>query len=468
MPNIQSPEEKLRYMTETPIPRLVSTLAIPTIISMLISSIYNMADTYFVSKLGTSATGAVGIVFSLMAIIQAVGFTLGAGCGNYASRLLGKQDRATASRVISTAFFSALAAGAVLTVLGLLFLTPLVRALGATETILPYARDYTRFILLGAPYMMASLVLNNALRYQGCALYAMVGITAGGILNIVLDPIFIFTLGLGTGGAALATIISQFVSFCILIANCGRGGSMRLRLSHLTLKWDIFHEILRGGLPSLYRQGLASVASICMNVSAGVYGDAAIAAMSIVNRVFQFATSALIGFGQGFQPVCGFNYGAKRYDRVLEAFWFCIKTSMAALIFIGVAGFFAARGIVGIFRAEDAQVVAVGTLALRLQCITFPLSGWITMVNMTLQTTGQSVRASVLALARQGLFFLPFILILPHFFGVLGIQLSQPAADVFTFCALSVPMGITMLRQLQALRATQPAIPPAPQKGELP
>lgn len=465
MQRTESPEEKLRYMTETHIPRLVSALAVPTIISMLISSIYNMADTYFVAKIGTSATGAVGVVFSLMAIIQAIGFTLGAGCGNYVSRLLGQQDRATASRVISTAFFSALAVGAVMAVLGLAFLTPLVRLLGATETILPYARDYTRYILLGAPYMMASLVLNNALRYQGCAVYAMVGITAGGILNIALDPLFIFTLGLGTGGAALATIISQFVSFCILVLNSGRGGSLRLRLSHVTLKWSIFSEILRGGMPSFYRQGLASVASICMNVSAGAFGDAAIAAMSIVNRVFQFANSALIGFGQGFQPVCGFNYGAKRFDRVLEAFWFCVKVGSVALVAMGLGGFFAARGILQLFRAEDAVVVSIGALALQLQCVTFPLATWITMVNMTLQTTGQGMRASVLSLARQGLFFLPFILVLPRLFGILGIQLSQPAADIFTFFALSLPMGARMLRELRQLRDTQPEYAPALSAG---
>lgn len=356
----QNQADKFARMTQTPIPRLITTLAVPTIISMMITSVYNMADTFFVGRIGTSATGAVGVVFSLMAVIQAIGFMFGQGSGNYIARSLGGQDFRDASRMSATGFFSALIVGGLITLFGLIFLDPLVRLLGATETILPYARDYARYILLGASYMTASLVLNNQLRFQGSASYAMVGIAAGGILNIALDPLFIFVFHMGIAGAAIATVISQFVSFCILLVGCTRGGNIRIHFRDFTPRWELYREILRGGLPSLWRQGLASVATICLNLAAGPYGDAAIAAMSIVSRVNMFASSALIGFGQGFQPVCGFNYGARLYKRVREGFWFCVRVSVVVLAVLAVAGFIFAPGIIAVFRGEDALVVEIG------------------------------------------------------------------------------------------------------------
>lgn len=444
-------DEKYQKMTQMPVRKLIINLSIPTIISMMISSIYNMADTFFVGQIGTSATGAVGISFSLMAIIQAIGFTLGMGSGNYISRLLGQRDTEDACKVAATSFFTALGMGAILTVLGLIFLDPLVRILGATPTILPYAKDYVRYILLGAPFMTASFVLNNILRFQGSAFYSMFGIAIGGVLNIALDPLFIFGFGMGTGGAALATIISQFISFCVLLFASGKGGTIKISLKNFTPDWAIYKEIFRTGLPSFYRQGLASIATICLNLSAGPFGDAAIAAMSVVTRVFMFALSMLLGFGQGFQPVCGFNYGAKLYGRVLEAFWFCVKVAAVALIFISIIGFIFAPQIISVFRKDDLEVIAIGTTALRLQCLTFPLSSWIIMNNMLLQTIGKSRKASILALARQGLFFLPSILVLPQLLGLLGIQLSQPIADLCTFL-LAVPLGISVIHELQILK----------------
>ncbi len=435
-------------MTQTPIPQLVCTLAVPTIISMLITSIYNMADTFFVGRISTTATGAVGVVFSLMAVIQALGFLFGQGSGNYISRKLGEQEFEEASRMAATGFFSALIAGGAMALLGEIFLDQLVTMLGATPTILPLARDYAKYILLGAPYMVASLVLNNQLRFQGSAMNAMVGITAGGVLNVALDPLFIFVFDMGVGGAALATVISQFVSFCILLYGCTRGGNLRIHWKMVTFKWHFFSEILRGGMPSLWRQGLASVAAIFLNHAAGAYGDAAIAAMSIVSRVNMFASSALIGFGQGFQPVCGFNYGAKYYNRVREAFWFCMRAAVGVLVCIAAAGFIFAPQVIALFRGEDAQVVAVGALALRLQCITFPLMSWVILNNMMTQTIGQSGRATLLSVSRQGLFFVPAVLILPPVAGVLGIQMAQPVSDVFCF-ALSVVIGIRVLRELR-------------------
>lgn len=456
MQKFHDPDEKFQWMTTAPIPGLVGRLAVPTIISMLITSIYNMADTYFVGWLGTSAQGAVGVVFSLMAIIQAIGFTFGNGAGNYVSRLLGQKQVEKAEEVAATGFFAGIFAGLILTVGGLLFLDPLVGALGATDTILPYARDYARFILLGAPYMVGALVLNNLLRFQGSATYAMVGITVGGILNMVLDPIFIFTLNMGTGGAALATILSQLVSFLILLINAGRGGNLPIRWKRFTLRGDTLGMIVRGGLPSFYRQGLASVASILLNWAAKPFGDAAIAAMTIVSRVSMFSGSALIGFGQGFQPVCGFNYGAGLYDRVRKAFWFCVKVGVVALAVIAALGIAFAPQVVLLFQKNDPQVAALGTLALRCQLATLPSMAYVVMNNMMLQTVGENRRASVLAMARQGLFFIPAIVILPLALQVNGVVLAQPVADVCSLL-LAVPLSTGFLKKMRGMEEAQKA-----------
>jgi len=441
-------EQKFRTMTETPVKKLVCKLAVPTIISMLVTSFYNMADTFFVGRIGTSASAAVGVVFSLMAIIQATGFFFGHGSGNFISRALGRHDNETAGRMAATGFFSALITGTVIMVLGLTFLEPLARLLGSTETILPYAMDYMRIILIGAPYMCASLVLNNQLRFQGNAVYGMVGITSGAVLNIALDPLLIFVFDMGIAGAALATIISQFVGFILLLIGTHRGDAIAIRLRNFKPSRMIYKEILRGGAPSLLRQGLGSVATISLNFSAGIYGDAAIAGMSIVTRIMQFAYSCLIGFGQGFQPVCGFNYGAKKYDRVKEAFWFCVKLSAVVLVVLAAVGFTFAPQIVSIFR-DDPDVIAVGKVALRMQCLAFPLAAWVVMCNMMTQTIGKAVRASILAMSRQGLFFIPTVLILPRIFGIFGLEISQTIADIISF-AVAVPLQIKTLKEMDA------------------
>lgn len=444
------PEEKFRWLTTAPIPGLVGQLAVPTVISMLITSIYNMADTYFVGNLGTSAQGAVGVVFSLMAIIQAIGFTFGNGSGNNVSRLLGQQRREEAEMVAATGFFSGVAAGVAVAVGGLVFLDQLVNLLGATETILPYAREYARYILIGAPWMVGSLVLNNLLRFEGSAAYAMMGITTGGILNMVLDPIFIFVLDQGVAGAAQATIISQAVSFLILLYNSGRGGTLPIRLRRFAPGQGRLWNIIKGGLPALYRQGLASVASILLNWAAKPYLDAAQAAMAIVSKVTMFAGSALIGFGQGFQPVCGFNYGAGLYDRVRRGFWFCVKVGTAVMAAIALMGLAAAPWIVGAFQKSDPEVVRMGVFALRLHLCTLPLTAYIVINNMTLQTVGETGRASVLALARQGLFFVPTILLLPVWLGFNGVAAAQPVADVCSFL-LAIPLSTSFLRKTRRM-----------------
>jgi len=464
MAKFTDPNEKFQYMTTAPIPGLVGRLAVPTIISMLITSIYNMADTYFVGNLGTSAQGAIGVVFSLMAIIQAIGFTFGNGSGNFVSRLLGRQEMERAEEVAATGFFTGILAGGLVTLFGLLFLDPLVSVLGATETILPYAREYARYILIGAPWMVGSLVLNNLLRFQGSAAYAMVGITAGGVLNIILDPVFIFLLDRGAAGAAQATILSQAVSFCILLFNCGRGGSLPLRLKRYRPGGGTLVTIIQGGLPSMYRQGLASVASILLNWAAKPFGDAAMAAMTITTKVSMFAGSAMLGFGQGFQPVCGFNYGARLYGRVRNAFWFCVKIGTGILIAITAAGVLAAPWIVNAFQKNDPEVIRMGAFALRIYLTTLPTTAYVILNNMMLQTVGETARASVLALSRQGLFFIPAILLLPRLLDFTGVALAQPVAD---FCSvlLAVPLSNGFLRKLRVMEECEAASQGGAQKA---
>lgn len=434
-------------MTETPVSRLIPRMALPCVVSMLVTAFYNMADTFFVGMLkSNAATGAVGVVFSLMAIIQAIGFFFGQGSGNFISREIGHKNYQEASEMASTGFFSALATGVLICVLGLLFLEPLAYLLGSTDTILPYTKAYLSVILLGAPWMTSSLVLNNQLRFQGSAAYAMVGITSGAVLNIGLDPLLIFALDLGIAGAAWATIISQFVGFCLLLIGCTKGGNLQIHLSHVKLKPYYYLWIFKGGLPSLARQGLASVATICLNQAARTYGDAAIAAMGVVQRIMMFGGSAMIGFGQGFQPVCGFNYGAQLYSRVREGFWFCVKSSTVFLLVVSTLGFAFAPQLIALFR-DDPEVVAIGAVALRCQCVTFCAMGWVTMSNMMLQTIGQTVPATFLAMARQGIFFVPLVWILPLFLGLTGVQITQSASDLLTL-ACAIPIQLSALRKL--------------------
>lgn len=443
MPKTMTQDEKFKMMTEMPIPHLIGRLAVPTIISMLITSFYNMADTFFVGRIGTSATAAVGVAFPLMAVIQALGFFCGHGSGNSISRKLGSKEMDTAEQLAATGFFMAIFLGLIVMALGLVFLKPLCLILGSTDTILPYTKQYLGIILLGAPYMTAQLVLNNQIRFQGNAVYSMIGITAGAVLNIALDPLFIFVFHMGIAGAALATIFSQFVSFVLLLAGIRISKCIPIRFRNIRLNKDRLSELVGGGLPSLFRQGLGSVATMTLNLAANPYGDAAIAAMSIVSRITMFAGSALIGFGQGFQPVCGFNYGAKKFGRVREALWFCVKVSTVVLFFLAVTGALLSGSLVGIFR-DDPEVIRIGTTALRFQCLSFTLNGWIIMNNMMMQTMGKTGYASLLASARQGLFFIPALLILPGLFGLLGIQMAQAVADGLTFVVTTVIYVLVM------------------------
>jgi len=425
--------QQFQKMTQTPVGKLIATLSVPTIISMLVTSVYNMADTFFVSKLGTSASGAVGIVFSLMAIIQAIGFTFGMGSGSWISRLLGAKDEEKSKEVAATAFYTTIFLGILLTVLGEWKTDALMRLLGASDTILPYAGDYAGFILLAAPVMASSFVMNNILRSEGHAKFAMIGITIGGILNILLDPLFIFVFQMGIRGAAAATALSQLVSFLILLSYFVMGKTTtRLGIHRLSKDFRIYFQIVKNGLPSFSRQGLASIASILLNKQAVVYGDAAVAAMAIVTKIFMIIFSVMIGFGQGYQPVAGFNYGAKKTDRVKQAIKFTLSVGTIGMGAGAAALFLAAPWLMGLFISDDPAVLTIGTMALRAQALSMPFIPMGTVANMTFQSVGKAWRATIMAAMRQGIFFIPLIYILPGIFEVGGVVMTQAAADILT------------------------------------
>ena len=433
------------FLTQAPVHRVIVTMAIPTIISMLVTGLYNIADTFFVGKIDTQATAAVGIVFSLMFFVQAMGFFFGHGSGNYISRELGARRHENAVKMASTGFFSSFFFGLVILVLGEIFLTPLSLMLGSTATILPYTEDYMQVILLGAPFLTSSLTLNNQMRLQGNANFAMYGIVTGAILNVLLDPFFIFTCGLGVSGAAWATVVGQFVSFVILFYMARRGENIAIRFRNFSPSIQRYKEIFYGGSPSMMRQGLACVATMSLNFAAGAYGDSAIAAMSIVSRIAMLSFAVVIGLGQGFQPVCGFCYGAGLYGRLKEAYKFTVTIGTFFLIVLAIISWMISGTLIGVFR-DDPEVIAIGIVALRWQLCVFPVNALILASNMLAQTCRKPWRANILAAARQGLFFIPLIFILPSYFGLLGVEMCQAVSDVLSF-TLTVPIVIYTFRE---------------------
>lgn len=443
----QKMSEQYRKMTETPVSKLIIRLGIPTTISMLVTNIYNMADTFYVGKLGTSASGAIGIVFGLMAILQAFGFMFGHGAGSIISRKLGQKDSKSACRFASTAFFLACIVGCGIGIFGLIFLEPFMRLLGSTKTILPFAKQYGCFILIAAPFMVSSCVLNNILRYEGRAAYAMIGLALGAVINIILDPIFIFGLNMGTLGAGLATCLSQMFSFFVLL-HMFLSGKTESKLSIYCFTKNT-HEvmlIITTGFPSMVRQGLSSISTMLLNSQASLYGDAAIAAMSIVNRVSMFIFSVGLGIGQGFQPVAAFNYGAGKYARVKNGFWFTSCLGEVLLGMFAISGLIFSRTIIQCFR-EDPDVIEIGILALRFQCIACLFQPLTVCTNMMFQSVGKSGRATFLSSLRSGACFMPLIVLLPRFFDITGVQISQMIADIITF-AISLPLLFHFLRTM--------------------
>ena len=445
---MRSRPDRHTYLTQTPIPRLIWSLAVPTIISMLVTGIYNSADTYFVGRISTQATAAVGLVFSVMAIIQALGFFCGHGSGNSLSRMLGAGRTRDANEMAATGFALALLLGVIVALIGNLFAGPIADFLGATDSARADTVAYLRIILLGAPFMMGQFVINNQLRFQGSAMYAMVGLMVGAVMNVGLDPLLMFTFGLGVRGAAIATVTGQISSFFALLIGSRRGENIRLDLRNVRLNGKNLLEITNGGMPSLARQGLAAVSTLLLNRFARVYGgDAAIAGMSIVTRILMLNVSVLIGFGQGYQPVCSFNYGAGLNRRVREGYFYCLKIGTLMMTIAGALCVLFAPTVVGFFR-DDPAVIPIGARSLRWQASVLPLLTTSILTNMMLQSMGKGIKASICSSARNGIFFIPLILTLPHFFGLAGVEMTQAWADVLAFL-LAVPMAWSELRYMK-------------------
>ena len=471
-------------MTQMPVEKLVLLLGAPTTVSMMVTTFYNMADTYFVGKLGTSATGAIGVVFALMSVIQALGFMLGQGSGSNISRLLGARNKNEASNFASTGFFVALIVGIVIAVAGLIFLDPLMMLIGSSDTILPYSRVYGTFILCATPAMMCSFVMNNILRFEGHASLAMIGLVLGGLLNVVGDWLTISVLGMGIAGVGLSTMVSNYVSMLLLLsmflrkktqtklqigrflkrnrpsgessgksvsgtdtgAGSDAGGSVSVEAVHRAK--PIILNIIIIGLPSLARQGLTSASTTIMNWMARPYGDAAIAAMSIVMRISFMLFAIGLGIGQGFQPVSGFNYGAKKYDRVRKAALFTWGFSTALMTACAAVGWFLSEDVIRLFR-DDPEVISIGTPALHYQLLSIILVPISFIGNMLFQSIGKSGRALFLSCLRSGLCYIPTLLILGPTLGLLGIQIAQPISDVLTAC-ITLPFFLSFLNTLKA------------------
>ncbi len=448
MANYASSDAEYKRMTETSVVKLVISLSLPTVLSQMITSIYNMADTFFVTTLGDSAVGGVSIVYSLQSIIQAVGFGLAMGAGSLVSRRLGEKDTCNANKYASCAFFSAILCGTLLTLIGLIDLPDLLRLFGSTETILPYARDYAFMILLGAPVMCSSFVLNNILRAEGKAFFSMLGLTLGGILNIFLDPIFIFGMNMGVAGAALATVLSQCISFMILISFYITGKSIvTLSVKNISRVTGDYIMIFKTGLPTIFRQGLGSLSTTLLNVQVNIYGDPAIAAVGIANKIYMLLRSFVLGIGHGFQPVAGYNYGAGKLKRVKKAFWVATGIGTAVAICASLLLVFFSEQIINLFDPETEETVRIGIRMLTYISMALPFLGYSTYVNQLYQSLGYVKGATVLASCRQGIFFVPLIFILPHFFMLDGILMTQPLSDIFTF-VISIPFNIYFLKKI--------------------
>ena len=441
-------QKKYIMMTETPVPKLITKLAIPTILSMLVTGFYNLADTYFVGKITTEDTAAVGLVFPFMAIIQAVGFFCGQGSGTFLSRMLGSGEKQKAEEMAATGFLLATILGVLITVLGNIYAHPLAYLLGADAGSVEKTVQYLRIILIGAPFMTCQFVVNNQLRFQGSAIYAMVGLFCGAAANVVLDPIMIFGFRMGISGAAVATVSGQLISFIVLMVGTTKGANLRLHVKNIRLNFYYLGQIANGGLASLLRQGLAAVATLLMNNEAQeLGGNAAVAAMSIVTRIVMMIGSAMIGFGQGFQPVCSFNYGAGKKDRVREGFFFCFKYGTVFLTFGAAILIILADPIVYGLR-HDPAVVEVGKVALRWQAATLPFLAFTSMANMMLQATGKGIKASIASSCRSGLCFIPCLYILVYFFGIRGLEATQAVADFFSLL-IAIPLAVSELAKMK-------------------
>ena len=442
-------------MTQRPVKLLVCKMAVPTIIAMVTTALYNVVDAAFIGRLSTEGTAAIGVSFAYMTFIQALGFFFGHGSGNYISRALGAKDTGSASVVASVGFVTPFLLGTLAAIVCLPNLSALSRLLGAPAEVVPYSNDYLRYIVGATPFMMSALTLNNQLRLQGNARFGMVGIVSGAILNIALDPLFIFTLGMGVSGASLATAVSQLFAWCLLLGGTFRPESLHIRLRDFKPSWRVYYEIFRGGLPSLFRQVFNCAAAVSLNYCAALYAPpgqeaSAVAAFAVVTRIMMFAFSVVLGFCQGFQPVCGYNYGARKYDRVRESWLFTSSVATAFLLVISAVGLIFSPQIVALFRAEDPALIEIGAVTLRWQCAAFPLVGLFTATGMLFQNIRMTFPATLLSVCRSGLLFLPALVLLPTWLGMQGVQMAQGVADMLTF-VLAVPYAVWINRKLKMI-----------------
>ena len=442
-------------MTQRPVKGLVCKMALPTIVAMVTTALYNVADAAFVGRLSTEATAGIGISFAYMTFIQALGFFFGHGSGNHISRALGAKDVSSATIVATVGFVTPMLLGLVAALCCLPNLSWLSRLLGAPEEVVPYANDYLRYIVMATPFMMSALTLNNQLRLQGNATFGMVGIVSGAVLNIGLDPLFIFTFDMGVSGASLATAVSQLAAWVLLLCGTLRPESVHIRWRDFKPSAKVYYEIFRGGLPSLFRQVFNCAAAVSLNYCAALYAApgeeaSAVAAFAVVTRIMMFAFSVVLGFSQGFQPVCGYNYGAKLYGRVREAWLFATCVGTAFLLVISTVGLLFAPQIVALFRAEDPVLIEIGAVTLRWQCAAFPLVALFTTTGMLFQNIRMTAPATLLSVCRNGLFFLPALLLLPICLGMTGVQMAQAVADALTFL-LCIPYALWINRKLKRM-----------------
>ncbi len=445
----QQQEQRRLMMLNEPIPRVILKMAIPTIVAFLINSIYSLADTYFVSGLGEAATAAVGVNASLDQLIMMAGSMLAVGANSYIARLLGQGDEKKASKVLSTAFFCAVGLGLLVTVLGCIFMEPMVMLLGANADCKDYSIDYATYVLLAAPLMASSFVMNQCLRSEGSAVFSMIGMGAGGILNCVLDPIFINGLGMEVAGASLATAISKLVSFVILIIPyLTRRSLLHLSFRNFHFCKDIMGKIVSVGSSSMFRSGLAVVAGILLNNMAGNISTGVLSAISVSTKIMMFPFSIILGFGTGFQPVAGFNWGAKRYSRVRQSYRFAATVALTGAIIMGVVLILGADWLISKFSKEGGDTVSIGSLCIILQSIALPVHAWVAVINMFCAGLGNAKGAFLLATARQGTCMLPILFPLAHFFGAYGIAAVQAGADILSL-VLAIPILLKMLKTVK-------------------
>ena len=449
--------ERRRMMLEDPVAKVISIMAVPMIISMLVDSLYNIADTYFVSQLGKAATAAVGVNDSMTHFIRSCAMGFGVGASSYISRLLGAKRDEEACRVGTTAMFTSIVVLSFLAVLAYIFVSPLVSLLGATESAKPYAMDYARFILLSVPFTAGEVCLSQMLRAEGSTKFSMIGMCSGCVVNVALDPLFISVFGMEVAGAALATSISKVISFCVLLYPFLRRRTLlELRFRHFTPKAEIYKEIARMGIPTFLRSSMMTISGVVTNNFAGSFSDSALAAVSVANKITRFVGSAVLGFGQGFQPVAGYCWGAKRYGRVTKAFWACTLIGAIMAVALGAGIAIAAPALVGVFAAEDADIISIGTLMIRTQCYTMFAHVWVMIINSLFQALGRAVPAGILGLSRQVICLIPAVIVLSLVFGVTGLACAQAVADILSM-AIAIPMVIKITREIKALAAAEEA-----------